>query len=144
MIDALCLILMNCFALATPSPVPCALASTCSLVSWAREEERRGWRRRRRRSGIQSTHPSASSRPARRTLSQDRNIDNMSAGHLIILPRAAVGKITHAGGIKGGCVRVHASVRAACAAKKRSWRLRSSSPPAHKLVLLSSAPSCEA
>lgn len=48
-----------------------------------------------------SVNTSISKQPARRTLSQDRNIDKMSASHLIILPRVAVGKIAHAGGSGG-------------------------------------------
>lgn len=49
-----------------------------------------------------SVNTSISKQPARRTLSQDRNIDKMSASHLIILPRVAVGKIAHAGGSSDG------------------------------------------
>lgn len=58
-----------------------------------------------------SVNTSISKQPARRTLSQDRNIDKMSASHLIILPRVVVGKIAHAGGSGGGggggCVCIH-------------------------------------
>lgn len=57
---------------------------------------------KRRKKKKNSVNTSISKQPARRTLSQDRNIDKMSASHLIILPRVAVGKIAHAGGSGGG------------------------------------------
>lgn len=92
---------MNYFALVSPSLLPVHLPLLALSQSGKPGQSSCGKKKKKERKRIQSTHLSVSSGQAH-SPSQDRNIDKMSASHLIILPRVAVGKIAHAGGSSGG------------------------------------------
>lgn len=98
-INALHSSLMNCFGLANTFPP--------SRLHQGRFLQKR-----------KTVNTSLSERRARSAPSQERNIDKMSASHLIILPRVAVGKIAHAGGSSGNAVGGLSGLPCVCSAQR--------------------------